>query len=201
MATDQATIHIAVEPTVTAVDDSVATQVGQAVTVPVLANDTVNGAPATVAELDGPPIVVDIRPAGAGAATVDPVTGDVEFTPAEGFCGPVQVDYEIERTCATECPTLILTSGRLTREGYPGGLPGFEFGVTGMFSLWAPGTDVGGGEALMYLYQSDSDEYTLFNDGEVPCVEDQEGWQVSYETGSTPPSLAVECIIYTNQCA
>ena len=201
MATDRATIHIDVEPTVTAVDDFASTQVGQAVTVPVLANDTVNGSPATVAELDGPPAVVAIRPEGAGTATVDPETGEVEFTPAAGFCGPVEVDYEIERTCAIECPTLTMTNGVLTREGYPGGLPEFVFGTTTMFSLWEPGSDVGGGEAAMFIYQSDSDEYTLFNDWSLPCDEDLEGWQISYDTSSTPPSLAVKCIIFTNQCS
>ena len=201
MATDRATIHIAVEPTVAAVDDTASTQAGQAVTVPVLANDVVNGLPATVAALDGPPTVVAIHPEGAGTAIVDPETGDVEFTPAEGFCGSVEIDYEIERTCATECPTLTLTNGRLTRDGYPGGLPEFEFGVTGMISLWPPGADIGGDQAAMFIYQSGSDEYTLFNDMEMPCVEDQEGWQVSYEINTTPPALAVECIIYTNQCA
>ena len=102
MATDTAVATITVEPTVTAVDDSASTQAGQAVIVPVLANDMANGAPATVAELDGPPTVVAIRPAGAGTATVDPETGDIEFTPAEGFCGLVEIDYEIERTCETD---------------------------------------------------------------------------------------------------
>lgn len=101
MATDTAVITITVDATVTAVDDSASTQAGQAVTVPVLANDTVNGAPATVAELDGPPTIVTILPEGAGTATVDPETGDVEFTPAEGFCGTVEVEYEIERTCSS----------------------------------------------------------------------------------------------------
>ena len=201
MATDTAVITITVEPTVTAADDTATTQAGQAVTVPVLANDTVNGAPASVAELDGPPTVVAIRPEGAGTATVDPETGAVEFTPAEGFCGPVQIDYEIERTCESEeCVSLTLIADRLSREGYPGGLPDFEFGETGMFSLWPPGVVPGEGEPMMYVYQSDTDEYTLFNDGQMPCVEGEEGWQISYEFGSTPPAQAVECIIYTNQC-
>ena len=102
MATDTAIITITVDATVTAVDDAAATQAGQAVSVPVLANDMVNGAPATVATLDGPPTVVEILPEGAGTATVDPVTGEVEFTPAAGFCGTAYIEYAIERTCEDE---------------------------------------------------------------------------------------------------
>ena len=201
MATDTAVITITVEPTVTAVDDSATTQAGQAVTVPVLANDTVNGAPATVATLDGPPTVVAIRPEGAGTATVDPETGDVEFTPAEGFCGSVEIDYEIERTCESEeCVPLTLIADQLTRESYPGGLPDFEFGETSMFSLWPPGEVPGEGEPRMFTYEAGIDAYVLFNDWQLPCVEGEEGWQISYELGTTPPVQAVECIIYTNQC-
>ena len=201
MATDTAVITITVEPTVTAVDDSASTQAGQAVTVPVLANDMVNGAPATVAELDGPPTVVAIRPEGAGTATVDPETGDVEFTPAEGFCGSVEIDYEIERTCESEeCVSLTLIAGQLTREGYPGGLPDFEFGETGMFSLWIPGETPGEGEPRIFQYEADIDTYVLFNDWSLPCIELEEGWHISYELGTTPPAQAVECVVFTNQC-
>lgn len=201
MATDTAVITITVEPTVTAVDDSATTQAGQAVTVPVLANDMVNGAPATVAELDGPPAVVAIRPEGAGTATVDPETGDVEFTPAEGFCGPVEIDYEIERTCESEeCVPLTLIADQLFRDGYPGGLPDFEFGVTGSFSLWIPGETPGAGEPRMFVYDAEFDMYVLSNDWTLPCIDDEEGWHISYELGTTPPSQAVECIVFSNQC-
>lgn len=201
MATDTAVITITVEPTVTAVDDSAATQAGQAVTVPVLANDTVNGAPATVATLDGPPTVVAIRPEGAGTATVDPETGDVEFTPAEGFCGSVEIDYEIERTCESEeCVSLTLNADQLTREGYPGGLPDFEFGETGMFSLWIPGEVPGEGDPRIFQYEADIDAYVLFTDWSLPCIELEEGWHISYELGTTPPTQAVECVVFTNQC-
>ena len=201
MATDTAVITITVEPTVTAVDDTASTQAGQAVTVPVLANDMVNGAPATVAELDGPPTIVAIRPEGAGTATVDPETGDVEFTPAEGFCGSVEIDYEIERTCESEeCVHLTLVADRLYSEGYPGGLPDFEFGVTGEFTLWIPGEEPGEGGPRIFTYDEGTDSYGLFNDWTLPCIEGEEGWHISYETGTTPPSQHVECVVFTNQC-
>ncbi|WAC66827.1 LPXTG cell wall anchor domain-containing protein [Agrococcus sp. SL85] len=75
---------------------------GQPVTVPILDNDQGGAVPGTVALVDpttgdplapGAPLVVD----GEGTWTIDPATGDVTFTPAEGFEGdPTPVDYVVE---------------------------------------------------------------------------------------------------------
>ena len=194
MAADTATIIITIEPTVTAVDDTATTQAGQAVTVPVLANDLVNGAPATVAELDGPPTVVAIRPEGAGTATVDPETGDVEFTPAEGFCGSVEIDYEIERTCEPEaCVEVTLTTEgvpTILTGGVVGDLPGFVWGETEQIDL----TDPEEQGPMQFVYDSGADGYVMFNDFSIDCVTEQSGWQAQV------PDFAARCAILTHNC-
>lgn len=78
-------------------DDSAQTEAGTPVTVNVLANDTLDGAPVTLAELVAPPEILAVRPSGAGAAAAN-ADGTVTFTPAPGFTGDAEVDYSIETT-------------------------------------------------------------------------------------------------------
>ena len=98
MATDTATLTITVDATVVANDDTATTEAGQQAVVNVLANDLVNGATPTIDDLDGPPTIVSVTPEGAGTAAVN-ANGAVVFNPAEGFCGEVEIVYEIVRTC------------------------------------------------------------------------------------------------------
>ena len=79
---------------VTANNDTATTQAGQSVDVDVLANDTVDGAPATVGALVGPPVLLDGPD--HGTASVDPETGVVTYTPEPGFCGTDTITYGIE---------------------------------------------------------------------------------------------------------
>jgi CshA-type fibril repeat protein len=92
--TATATVTVAYTP-VAADDASTDNASGKPVTVDVLDNDSANLDPATVRLLDGAgepvtELVVD----GEGTWTVDPVTGAVTFTPADGFTGdPTPVAY------------------------------------------------------------------------------------------------------------
>ena len=79
---------------VTANNDTATTQAAQSVDVDVLANDTVDGAPATVSALAGPPVLLDGPD--HGTASVDPGTGVVTYTPEPGFCGTDTFTYGIE---------------------------------------------------------------------------------------------------------
>lgn len=79
---------------VTANNDTATTQAGQSVDVDVLANDTVDGAPATVGALVGPPVLLEGPD--HGTASVDPETGVVTYTPEPGFCGTDTITYGIE---------------------------------------------------------------------------------------------------------
>ena len=92
---------------VTANNDTATTQAGQSVDVDVLANDTIDGAPATVGALVGPPVLLEGPD--HGTATVDPETGAVTYTPEPGFCGTDTITYGIEAEDATE--PLLFTAG------------------------------------------------------------------------------------------
>ncbi|MGW8482900.1 Ig-like domain-containing protein [Microbacterium sp. NPDC055903] len=80
-------------------DEDLGNEIGSTVTVPVADNDSANVAPSTVAIVDpatGEPVselVVD----GEGTWTVDPETGDIAFTPEDGFeSSPTPIEYVIE---------------------------------------------------------------------------------------------------------
>lgn len=197
MATDTAVVTITVDATVDAVNDSATTQAGQPVTVNVLANDLVNGVPATLALLDGPPVILAVRPADAGTATVDPATGEVTFTPAEGFCGNVEIDYEIEKTCDDGCPVLTLMGNDpayVTDEGFPD-LPGFEFGNTDSFTLLQPGQEPGSGDGAEFTYDTEMGRYVLNTGGDtLECGPLAPGRTIVYRVDSTPPMFEVRCV-------
>lgn len=71
---------------------------GDAVPVDVLANDSGELDPTTVKLIgDGGVRVTELTVEGEGVWTVDPTTGVVTFTPADGFTGnPTPVEYEVE---------------------------------------------------------------------------------------------------------
>ena len=83
--------------TLTANPDSATTPAGTAVTVAVLANDTLDGSPVALGDLTGPPTIV--TPPAQGTATPNP-DGTITYTPPAGFCGQVTFEYQIE---AQEC--------------------------------------------------------------------------------------------------
>lgn len=74
-------------------DDSATTPFNTAVNVTVLANDLVDGAPATLALLAGPPTVTVAPLHGAAAVQGD---GSITYTPTTGYSGADQFTYEIE---------------------------------------------------------------------------------------------------------
>ena len=79
-------------------DDSATTPAATPVTVNILANDTLNGAPVAIGDLAGPPTVLT-APSG-GTATVNP-DGTVTYTPNPGFCGTDTFEYEIAESTFT----------------------------------------------------------------------------------------------------
>ena len=97
MTTSTALTTVTVTPTVNAANDSYSTAAGVPVNCPVLANDMVNGLPATLESISAVPQI-----------TVAPAHGTVEwdgtqfvYTPEEGYCGADTFEYEIARVCAS----------------------------------------------------------------------------------------------------
>ncbi|WP_309130825.1 SdrD B-like domain-containing protein, partial [Brevibacterium sp.] len=81
-------------------DESLNNKRGTAVTVPTLGNDKGDLDPTTVNITDpnGNP-VKELTVDGEGKWTVDPNTGDITFTPADGFNGnPTPIDYTVKDT-------------------------------------------------------------------------------------------------------
>lgn len=73
--------------------DKATTTHGTAVTVDVLANDTLDGVPVTMTDIIAPPNV--FSGPFHGSTTVNPVDGSVTYTPAAGFAGKDQCNYDI----------------------------------------------------------------------------------------------------------
>ena len=95
MATDTAIVTINIDATVQANADTATTTAGTPVSIDVLANDLVNGAPATV--LDEPPTIT-VPPAN-GVVVWNGETDRFDYTPNPGFCGEDTFQYQIENTC------------------------------------------------------------------------------------------------------
>lgn len=102
MATDTALVTINVGATVEANDDTANTLANTPVAVDVLANDLVNGAPATAGDLTGVPVVT-VQPTN-GTVVWNPATEQFDYTPDEGFCGTDTFEYEIEKECDNPPP-------------------------------------------------------------------------------------------------
>lgn len=92
-ATAAVTVTYASDP---ADDEDLGNTIGEPVTVTVVSNDPAGLDPATVKIIDpetGDP-VTELPVPGQGTWTVDPGTGDITFTPEEGFEGnPTPIDY------------------------------------------------------------------------------------------------------------
>lgn len=89
-------------------DDSAATVAGQPVTVAILANDTLDGAPVQLADLTGAPEILS-QPA-AGEVIVNP-DGTITYTPEDGFTGAVEFTYRIDTGSCTIAETISLLPG------------------------------------------------------------------------------------------
>jgi LruC domain-containing protein len=93
---DVATITVTVNTVdgPTAVDDQATTLINTPVEIEILDNDTPGAAaidPTSVSLVNG----TEPDPAAEGVFTVDPITGNVTFTPVNGFLGTVTVDYQV----------------------------------------------------------------------------------------------------------
>ena len=74
-------------------DDEATTNVDTPVTVDVLANDTLGGAPVELSDLIGPPVITVEPEEGEVVVEGD---GSITYSPPEGFSGEVTFEYEIE---------------------------------------------------------------------------------------------------------
>ncbi len=111
MFCDTATVTITVTPTITAEDDSVSTDEGVAVVIPVLANDSnIGGA------ID--PALVTIVPGSGpddGQVSVNLTTGEITYTPNAGFTGTDTFEYQVclappdNAICDTATVTIVVT--------------------------------------------------------------------------------------------
>ncbi|MFI6643925.1 Ig-like domain-containing protein [Streptomyces sp. NPDC050504] len=86
-------------------DESLNNEPGTAVKVPVLGNDKGDLDPTSVRIVDpksGDP-VNELKVPGEGTWTVDPNTGDITFTPEDGFTGnPTPIDYQVSDKAGNE---------------------------------------------------------------------------------------------------
>ncbi|WP_345271553.1 beta strand repeat-containing protein, partial [Nibrella viscosa] len=93
------TVSLTVVGAISAQPDNSTTAQGTPVTTVVLANDNVNGSPASATNVT---VSVTTQPA-HGTAVVNPSTGEVVYTPAAGYSGPDSYTYTI---CSTVQPSL-----------------------------------------------------------------------------------------------
>lgn len=185
MATDTAIVTITVEDVVQANDDTATTTAGTPVAVNVLANDIVNGVTGpTVDDLSDPPTILSITPEDAGTATVN-ADGEIEFTPAAGFCGQVQIEYEIVKECGAGCAIIIELDNAADWSSFEA--PGFEWGVTPTFGLFHPDL----GETVYFEWDADS-SYYHDPSSSISCGdgEPQPGWTLEV-AGADPLSVCV----------
>ena len=85
--------------------DTATTPAATPVYIPVLDNDTLDDDPVDISDLVGPPTIV--TPPSSGTA-VPQSDGTILYTPAPGFCGVVQFEYQIE---VEEAPSLAFSLG------------------------------------------------------------------------------------------
>ncbi|WP_345271661.1 Ig-like domain-containing protein, partial [Nibrella viscosa] len=97
------TVSLTVVGAISAQPDNSTTAQGTPVTTVVLANDNVNGSPASATNVT---VSVTTQPA-HGTAVVNPSTGAVVYTPAAGYSGPDSYTYTI---CSTVQPSLCATT-------------------------------------------------------------------------------------------
>ncbi|WP_158277224.1 Ig-like domain-containing protein [Serinibacter arcticus] len=102
---DTAVVTVAVEGAVTAEDDDATTAQNTPVTIDVPANDSSAGAP-----LDLGSVTIVDAPAN-GTVDIDPVTGEITYTPALNFSGTDTFTYSI---CDTSDPTPLCDTATVT---------------------------------------------------------------------------------------
>src|SRR5205085_1551646 len=102
-----ATVTITVPNAVKANDDAVTTDQNTPVAVTVLSNDTRSPGGSPLA----PASVTVVTAAAHGTTTVNPTTGSITYTPANGFSGVDRYSY---RVCDTSTPTPVCSTATVT---------------------------------------------------------------------------------------
>jgi hypothetical protein len=97
-------------------DDSASTARNTPATINVLANDTVNGQPATLGNLSGLPIIT--TPPAQGTAIANP-DGSITYTPNNNFVGTDEFYYSIEEGSGMARLTGTVAAGTLRVMGFP----------------------------------------------------------------------------------
>ena len=134
---------------ITANNDTANTPAATPAIVPVLTNDTLDGNPVAVGDLQGLPTIT--LPPSNGTATVNP-NGTVTYTPNPGFCGTGTFEYEIE---TFECVDIYLRieggTGWLSDDP---SIDGFDYGITPGFTLSKEGV-----ATIEFVWDGDSGVY------------------------------------------
>lgn len=133
------TVGAAPEPNVgpVAADDDVSTTVDTAVTINILSNDT---------DADGAIDVTSVAivdDAGAGATEVDPASGTVTYTPADGYTGSDSFTYTVQDDAGavSNLATVSVTVQESSSGNGSGGSSGTDEPTVGQ--IYRPGSDGG----------------------------------------------------------
>lgn len=138
--------------------DEATTQAGTQVVIPILANDTLNDEPVTLADLAGLPTIT--QQPDVGIATINE-SGELVYTAPNGFSGTVTLEYMIETT-EPECYWIGSDNSVFEYPDDFAGIPGFVWGETESFTL------SGGGDSYGFSYDSEDDRYVFSSDSEYP---------------------------------
>lgn len=197
MATSSATVTVTIKASVSAADDSFNTDAETAITFPIedlLANDTVNGVPAT---LENATFQIVSQP--ANGTLVDNEDGTLTYTPNEGFCGLDPFEYEITAICQ-ECAELVFVNGYISVEDVWAAVLGLD-GVD-QFSVEGPDESGTGTETYHFYLEYEGDTPSNYAPGEggasyIPCAADGTGgWAgltLQWEGGEACANISNSC--------
>lgn len=163
----------------------------QPVTVDVLANDTIDGQPVSVGDLNGPPTIV--LPPANGATSVSPDTGAVTYTPDVGFCGVDVLHYEISTGDAPDpdCPEVFFDSSTIERSQLEAAV-----GPVGADNIYFTGAD-----SITYNFVDNGGVFEIQGSDMLPCEGSEEPafpWEVTLYWGDGGGEV---CLRLTNGCA
>ncbi|MEN5115848.1 Ig-like domain-containing protein [Luteimonas sp. TWI662] len=162
-------------------NDEASTPDGEAVTVDVLANDTLDGAPVQLRDLLGLPVIVSGPSSGSATVNSD---GSITYVPERDFSGVVVIEYEIAASDpgsetvgsdTSEGQGLVFSvqppwwSEVLAQEQQSPGSVGIV--VANQYPFQEPGPDAWG---VLYQFQPDGKLKWIDQSGEVPFSEEVE---------------------------
>lgn len=197
--------QIWVEPVLEAADDASDTVSGVSVTTDVLANDTIDGRPVSLADLDGVPVITRHPESGTVEVNQD---GTITYTPWPGLVGEDSYEYEISLAVPDEPDTLDLCYVDMGEGGHMI-LPSDEldenrplavedsYGNADLFEYWSGLGDTGLAWSP-YNYSinfEDGEQVFIYLDGEVRVATMHEGVKLfAHWTGGADPEMFVDLV-------